>query len=54
MISVMIQQRSDYSTKLFGLQWQGVPFKDVSGEYQVRISGEQLLANSHASTHEPD
>jgi len=27
------------STKLFGLQWQGVPFKDVLGEYWVWFPG---------------
>jgi len=30
----------DYGlTKLFGLQWQGAPFKDVSREYRVRFPG---------------
>jgi hypothetical protein len=26
-------------TELFGLQWQGVPSKDVPGEYPVRFLG---------------
>ncbi|AET00636.1 transmembrane protein, putative [Medicago truncatula] len=41
-------------TKLFGLQWQGAPSKNVPGEYRVRFPGEQRLASAHVSTHELD
>jgi len=39
---------------LFGLRWQGAPFKDVFGNTGFDFKGEQHLASAHASTHESD
>jgi hypothetical protein len=40
--------------KLFGLQWQGTPSKDVPGEYWIRFPEEQCLTSTHASKYETD